>query len=209
MKHLELIIAVARTVGGLEELDDQIKASGGLSTVLVPLDISDEPALSRLGAAIHERWGRLDLWLHAAVQAPMLSPAEHIDGGELDKAIAVNIRAFQRLIRVLDPLLRVAPAGRAVLAEDPMTPTAYNSAYVSVKAAQKIIAQAWGDGLAATGNARLVRAILPPMATALRARFHPGEDTSAMARPKDVAARLLSMLADGGDGPFDLSKLQG
>ena len=109
------IIALARTVGGLEELDDRIKSKGGAAT-LVPLDITDDGGLERLGLSIHERWGRLDAWVHTAAHAVPLAPAEHIAPKDLDRALAVNTRATQRLIAMLDPLLRAAPQGRAVIA---------------------------------------------------------------------------------------------
>src|SRR5690625_2165046 len=78
------VIALARTVGGLEELDDAIRKEGGTAT-LVPLDLGDDAALPRLGASIHERWGRLDLWIHTAIHAPALSPAHHIDAKDFDR----------------------------------------------------------------------------------------------------------------------------
>src|SRR5690625_1061260 len=99
------VIALARTSGGLEELDDAIRDGGGTAT-LVPLDLTDEPALARLGATIYERWGRIDFWAHTAIHAPALSPAHHIDSKDFDRAVEINLRVTQRLIRVLDPLLR-------------------------------------------------------------------------------------------------------
>jgi len=89
------VLAVARTVGGLEELDDAVRAAGGAAT-LVPLDLTDDPALDRLAAAIAGRWGRLDLWLHCAAHAPPLAPAAHVDAKDLDRAIAVDARAPDR-----------------------------------------------------------------------------------------------------------------
>ncbi len=109
------VLALARTVGGLEELDDKISSTSGITT-LIPLDICDDPGLERLGAAVHDRWGRIDLWLHTAIHAAPLQPAEHIDAGELDQTLATNIRAFQRLIRVVDPLLRLSDHPVALIA---------------------------------------------------------------------------------------------
>ena len=198
------VIAVARTVGGLEEADDAIKAGGGPGAVLVPLDIRDDDGLARLGAAVNDRWGRLDLWVHTAVSSPMLSPVEHIEPGDLDPAIAVNLRATQRLIRVLDPLLRRSDAGRAVFVHDPVATDAFNATYVATKAGQRVMAEAWAMGVAQTSPVRVLHAAAPPMRTALRARFHPGEDTSRLAAPADVAARLIAALAEGRTGRIDL-----
>lgn len=183
------VVALARTSGGLEELDDAIKAAGGQAT-LVPLDITDDPGLERLGAAIHGRWGRLDLWLHTAAYAPPLQPAEHIDAKELDRVLATNIRAYQRLIRVVDPLLRLAPRGVALIAAD--DPGAkFHGLYAAAKAAQSALTQAW-----AAEATRLVVAevVPPPMPTALRARFHPGEGRDALPPCTEVAARLMAAL---------------
>ena len=198
------VIAVARTVGGLEEVDDAIRAAGGPGAVLVPLDITDDPGLSRLGAAIHERWGRLDIWVHSAVAAPMLSPAEHIEADQMDLAGAVNVIALQRLIRALDPLLRQSPAGRAVFLDDPIEPDAFNAVYCAGKAGQRVLAEAWGKGIAQTTPARVIHALAPPMPTGLRAKWFPGEDRSSLTPPALVAQRLLCALAGDADGVVDL-----
>lgn len=195
------VIAVARTVGGLEALDD---AAGG-GVVLVPLDVTDDPGLERLGAAIFERWGRLDLWVHSAIHATPLSPVEHIAAGDFDKALAINVRAFQRLVRVVDPLLRRAPAGRAVVFADAGAAGArFHASYLATKAAQAEIAARWADEIAATTKVRVVTACPPPMPTALRGRFHPGEDRAGLADPAGVARQLLAELAKDSPGPIDL-----
>jgi len=189
------VIALARTVGGLEELDDKISATGG-KTTLIPLDICDDPGLERLGAAIHERWGRVDLWLHTALHAAPLQPAEHIDAKELDKTIAVNIRAFQRLIRAIDPLLRLSAHPMALIAADDMTGAKFHGTYAAAKAAQSALTRAW----AAESGARITIAeiVPPPMPTALRARFHPGEDRTNLYPIDEAAGRLLARLEKGG-----------
>jgi NAD(P)-dependent dehydrogenase (short-subunit alcohol dehydrogenase family) len=186
------VLAVARTVGGLEELDDRIRAAGG-ETTLVPLDICDDPGLARMGAAIHDRWGRIDLWLHTAIQAPPLQPVEHIDSGELDRSLATNIRACQRLIRVLDPLLRRAEAPMALIAADDRTGAKFHGTYAAAKAAQSALTRAW----AAESGARITIAevVPPPMPTALRGRFYPGEDRAALTPIGDAAARLMARIA--------------
>ena len=186
------IIALARTVGGLEELDDAIKAKGGTAT-LVPLDITDDGGLERLGLSIHERWGRLDAWVHTAAHAVPLSPAEHIAPKDLDRGWAVNARGTQRLIAMMDPLLRAAPQGKAVIATHEPGSEKFWGAYRASKIAQRAIAEAWAAETERLGlHVRLFEPA--PMATALRARFFPGEDRDDLANPADEAARLIREL---------------
>jgi NAD(P)-dependent dehydrogenase (short-subunit alcohol dehydrogenase family) len=188
------VLALARTVGGLEELDDKISSNSGSAT-LIPLDICDDPGLERLGAAAHDRWGRIDLWLHAAVHAAPLQPAEHIDAKELDQTIATNIRAFQRLIRVVDPLLRLSDHPLALIAADDAAGKKFHGAYAATKAAQSALTRAW---TAESGTRITIAEVVPPpMPTALRARFHPGEDRAPLCPIKDAAARLMERLREG------------
>lgn len=183
------VIAVARTVGGLEELDDAIQATGGTAT-LVPLDIQDNDGLARMGAALHERFGGLDIWLHTACHAPPLSSMDHADAKDLDKTVAINIRAFQRLIRVVDPLLRLREHALALIAADDRTGQKFFGAYGASKAAQSAMTRAWAVEVQKWIT---IAEVMPPaMPTALRARFFPGEDREALT-PCDVAAeRLMS-----------------
>jgi len=185
------VVALARTVGGLEELDDAIRAAGGEAT-LVPLDITDDAGLARMGAAIHGRWGRVDTWLHTAVFAPPLSPAEHIPEKDFDKALAVNVRAFQRLLRVVDPLLRLAPRGMALIAADDRTGTKFHGAYAATKAAQSAITRAWAAEAAKWIT--VAEVVPPPMPTAVRGRFYPGENRAKLASIDAVAERLAARL---------------
>lgn len=190
------VIAVARTVGGLEELDDAIRAAGGPQAVLVPMDVTDDAALERLGAAVFERWRRLDLLVHATVEAPPLSPVEHIAAKDLDRCHAVTARSVTQVIRVADPLLRMAPAGRAAFFDDPHSRGKFHAAYASAKAAARVTVETWAAETAGLGlRVRLLSP--PPMTTAVRARFHPGEDRSRLTAPRDAAAALLpAILAD-------------
>lgn len=181
------IVAVARTVGGLEELDDRIKARGGSAT-LAPLDITDEGAMAHLCRSVHDRWGPAALWVHTAVHAPPLAPAPHADAKDFDKTFAVNVAATQRLIRLVGALL--APEGRAVFFDDPRAGEKFFSVYGASKAAQIALARSWAAETARSGPE--VRVLSPrPMPTALRARFFPGEDRAALAAPAAEAARLL------------------
>lgn len=192
------VLAVARTSGGLEELDDRIGEAGGTAT-LIPLDICDDPGLERLGAAIHERWGRVDLWLHTAFHAPPLQPAEHIDAGELDRSLAVNIRAFQRLVRVVDPLLRLSEHGTAhgtaLIAADDPGGKKFHAPYALAKAAQSALTRAWAAE--AGGRLAIAEVVPPAMPTALRGRFYPGEDRTQLTPIADAAARLMARLSAG------------
>ena len=185
------IVAVARTTGALEELDDRIQARGGSAT-LVPLDITDEAGVQRMCLSLHERWGGLDLWIHAAIHAAPLSPAGHVAEYDWDKTIAVNIRATQRLIFCVEPLL-TANGGTAVHLDDPRAGQKFFGAYGASKAAQKALFESWA---AETTNAAItVMSFRPnPMPTATRARFFPGEDRAKLSLPATEAARLLKTL---------------
>lgn len=194
------VLAVGRTVGGLEDLDDAIRKTGGEAT-LVPLDLNDDAGLERLGAAIHERWGRLDLVVHAAAEAAPMAPAEHIAAAELDKVIAANFRAVQRLIRVLDPLLKAAETPQAVFIADPDTEGArFNGAYGAAKAAARALVRSWADEQARLGP-RIWLAAPPPMPTAIRARSRPGEDPVTLTACAEVAARLVEKIASESAAP--------
>lgn len=186
------IIAVGRTSGALEELDDAIKAVNGHAT-LVPLDITDDQGLQRLCLSIHERWGGVNLWLHAAIHAAPLSPVGHAAEKDLDKSIAVNISASQRLIAMVDPLLK-AKAGTAIHLDDPKAGDKFFASYGATKAAQKALFDSWAAESTSTGPK--VRSFTPkPMPTATRARFFPGESKDNLSTPALEAARFIDWLA--------------
>ncbi|MEM1383398.1 MAG: SDR family oxidoreductase [Pseudomonadota bacterium] len=187
------VVAVARTQGALEELDDAIRAAGGPAAVLVPLDITDDAGLARLGAAVHERFGRVDLWLHTAFLAPPLAPVAHIAEKDLDRCVATGLKAYQRMIRAIDPLLRQAPEPTALIAADDPQSRPFHGLYGAVKAAQAALTEAWR--VEAAGKVAVTALRLPAMPTALRGRFYPGEDRDGLARPAEVAGRLLDALA--------------
>lgn len=181
------VIAVARTTGALEELDDRIRARGGEAT-LAPLDIATDAAMQQLCLAINDRWGKIDLWVHTAIQAGPLSIASDIADKEMTRAIEVNLAATARLIRYLTPLL--GAGGRAVFFDDPHGGAPLWGCYGTTKDAQIALARSWQAETARTGP-RV--AILSPraMPTATRARFYPGQDKAELASPRDEAARLL------------------
>ena len=185
------VLATARTVGGLEELDDRIQAAGGTAT-LAPMDITDDRAMAHLAGSIAERWGRLDLWVHAAIHAAPLSPAGHLDPKDFDKSVACNLRATAALIPMLEPLLRAAD-GTAMFLDDPRGGEKFFASYGATKAAQIALARSWKAECEKIGP-RILIETPHPMATATRARFFPGEDRAGLADIHDEAERLLSRL---------------
>lgn len=187
------IIAVGKTVGALEELDDAIQAAGGQAT-LAPMDITVDAAMQQLCRGIFDRWGSLDLWLHTAVHAAPLAPAGHIGPKDLAKSMTVNIEATARLIGYVSPLL--GHTGKAVFFDDPRGGDQFFGAYGATKGAQIALARSWAAETAKTGPS--VQVLTPaPMPTATRARFYPGEDRTTLATPADEAARLLPMILAG------------
>ncbi len=186
------IVAVARTTGALEELDDRIKAAGGAAT-LAPMDITNADAMAHLCRGVHDRWRHADLWVHAAVHAAPLSPAGHIARKDWEKSIAINVAATGVLIQMVEPLLLAAPAGTALFFEDPRAGEKFFGAYGATKAAQIALARSWQAETPKTGP-RVVIATPAPMPTATRARFFPGEGREALADPRAEAARILAEL---------------
>lgn len=184
------VVAVARTQGGLEELDDRIQAAGGQAT-LAPMDITDAGAMQHLCKGIHDRWGKLPLWVHTAVHAPPLSPADMADEKDFAKSLATNVTALQRLIPYVAPLLLAHGQAQAVFFDDDR-PVKFAGAYMATKAAQRALIQAW-QAEATTPQAPQVHLLTArAMPTALRARFHPGEDRAVLSDTGTEAARLLS-----------------
>jgi NAD(P)-dependent dehydrogenase (short-subunit alcohol dehydrogenase family) len=188
------VIAVARTVGGLEELDDRIQAVGGSAT-LAPFDLTDFDAIDRLGGAVAERWGKLDVLFGNAAILGDLSPMGHIAPAVWDDVFAVNVTANYRLIRSFDPLLRASDAGRVIFVTSGVAAraTAYWGAYAASKAALENMAQTYAAELTKT-NVKVN--ILDPGAirTALRAKAFPGEDPDSL-RPPDALNDAILALA--------------
>ncbi|WP_299558069.1 SDR family NAD(P)-dependent oxidoreductase [uncultured Sulfitobacter sp.] len=188
------IIAVGRTVGALEALDDRIQAKGGSAT-LAPMDVTTPAAMATLCRGIHDRWGTLDLWLHTAVHAAPLAPAPHIDAKDFEKSVAVNVTATATLITYVAPLL--GAAGQAVFFDDPAAGARFFGSYGATKAAQIALARSWQAETARIGPQ--VHILTPaPMPTATRARFYPGEDRAALADPQSQAARLCAEFEKSG-----------
>lgn len=190
------VVALARTVGGLEDLDDRVKRAGlpgAGALTLAPMDITNEDAMRHLCRQIHDRWGRLDLWAHAAIHATALAPAPSLDMKDLDKSTAVNLRATAFLVTMVAPLLQATAGGTALFLDDPLPGNRFAGAYGVTKAAQIALARSWQAEGARIGP-RVVIATPAPMPTAVRARFYPGEDRSPLADPRAEAARILDTL---------------
>ncbi|MCZ0960189.1 SDR family NAD(P)-dependent oxidoreductase [Paracoccus benzoatiresistens] len=185
------VLAVARTVGALEELDNRIRQAGGSAT-LAPMDVAEAPAMQQLTDAVLNRWGGLDLWAHCAIHAAPLAPAPHVDGKDWAKSVLVNMDVTRGLIALLEPLLR-ARQGTALFFDDPRTGQKFFGAYGATKAGQIAIARSWQAESASVGP-RVVIAEPAPMPTAVRARFFPGEDRGALTPCKAEAARILDAL---------------
>jgi len=186
------VVAVAKTTGALEDLDDRIKAAGGSAT-LAPMDITKPDAMAQLCRSIYDRWGKLDIWVHAAIHAAPLGPVAHLDARDLKKSIATNVTATANLIQMVEPLLNQSKTGRAVFFDDPRAGDKFFGYYGACKAAQIALAKSWAAETVKTGPR--VHILTPaPMPTATRARFHPGENRDALASAKSEAKRLLGQI---------------
>lgn len=189
------VVAVARTVGGLEELDDEIQDLGSAAT-LVPLDLRDGDAIDRLGAAIFERWGALDGLVANAGQLGVLSPLPHVKPEDFEKVMTINVTANYRLLRATDLLLRQSAAGRAVLLSSSSARSArpFWGLYAASKAAVDAMAKSYAGEIAQTKVK--VNVFYPgAVRTAMRAKAMPGEDPNTLPKPCDIAPRLIDMLS--------------
>jgi len=189
------VILVARTVGGLEEADDEIQKAGGTAT-LVPLNLRDGDAIDRLGASIFERWGRLDGFFGNAGVLGQLTPLAHLEPKTFQEVMEVNVTANWRLIRSLDPLLRLSDAGRVLFVTSGAARkhTAFWGAYAVSKAALESLAFTYAAECE-TANIK-VNLINPgPMRTAMRRKAMPGEDPATLPSPDEMAPKIVEMLS--------------
>ena len=187
------VYCVARTVGGLEELDDRITAAGGTAT-LVPLDLLDFDGIDRLGAAIYERHGKLDIFVANAGMLGVLSPIGHIEAKTFEKTMATNVTSVWRQIRSFDPLLRVSDAGRAVLMSSGAAHSAkaYWSLYAATKASVEALGKSWANETRKT--ALRVNSVNPGATrTQMRAQAMPGEDPETLPSAREVASKILPL----------------
>lgn len=189
------VILVARTLGGLEEADDEIRSSGGTAT-LVPLDLRDSPAIDRLGATIYERWGRLDALLGNAGVLGKLTPLTHLDPKTFAECMDVNVTANWRMIRSFDPLLRASEAGRALFissgAAHKFHP--YWGGYSVSKAALEALVLTYAGECNGT-NIRVNLLNPGPLRTRMRQRAMPGEDPETLRPPEAVAPLIVDLLS--------------
>ena len=188
------VVAVARTTGGLEEVDDRAKAAGATDALtLAPMDITNDDAMRHLCRSVFERWGGVDLWVHTAIHAAPLAPAGHIDVKDCDKSVAINLRATGTLIPMIEPLLRARPGSAALFLEDPRAGDKFFGAYGATKVGQTALARSWAAETVKTGP-KVVIAAPAAMPTATRARFFPGEDRTPLADIRSEAKRILALL---------------
>ncbi|CAN5150835.1 SDR family NAD(P)-dependent oxidoreductase [soil metagenome] len=187
-------IAIARSQGGLEELDDDIRKAGGLKPVLVPLDLLEPDGLDHLGLALHERFGRLDLMVHAAASLGPLTPVAHLEPKHFDRVVAANLTASYRLIRAMEPLLRAAPAGKAIFLTSSVAskPAAFWGGYAATKAGVDAMVRCWADEIEHTG---VQAVILDPggMRTRMRAEAYPGENPETLPSPDEIGPLIVEL----------------
>ncbi len=187
------VIAVARTVGGLEELDDEIKTAGGSAT-LVPLDLKDYEGIARLGGALFERFRTLDVLVgNAGILGP-LSPLSHVEPKAWDDVMAVNVTSNWHLIRCMEPLLLKSDAGRAVFLSSGVSwmARAYWGPYAVSKAALNTMVQTWAAETVKT-NLRVNLFTPGPIRTRMRAQAMPGEDPMSLETPEQVAEKIVAL----------------
>jgi NAD(P)-dependent dehydrogenase (short-subunit alcohol dehydrogenase family) len=189
------VVAVARTSGGLEELDDAIKKVGGAAT-LVPLDLKDFAGIDRLGAALYERWGRLDMLLANAGILGTITPLGHLEPKVWEEALAVNVTANWRLVRSLDPLLRASDAGRALFVSSAAAQNCrpFWGVYSVSKAALDALVKTYA-GEVRQAKVRVNLFYPGATRTRMRAQAMPGENPEKLKPPEAVSADIVRMLS--------------
>jgi NAD(P)-dependent dehydrogenase (short-subunit alcohol dehydrogenase family) len=192
------VVCLARSQKALEQLDDEVKSAGAGSLVLVPLDLKDFDAIDRLGAALYERFGKLDALVSCAAALGALTPSFQAAPRVMEEVMNVNVHAAQRLIRAMHPLLRAADAGRAAFTtcEAAHNARAYWGPYAASKAALEALVQAYAAECVITA---IKANLFDPgtMSTALRAKAFPGEEPNAHAAPETIAPKLVALVQPG------------
>ena len=198
------VVALARTQGALEELDDEIRAlrpDVEAPATLAPMDLRDFAAIDRLGEALYRRWGRLDAFVGNAGVLGVLSPLHHVDPKEWDHVMAVNVTANWRLIRSLDPLLRRSPAGRVAFITSGVASQAelraYWGPYATSKAALDAIARTYAAETMNTSNVRVTLVNPGRLRTLMRAKAMPGEDPMTLRVPEELAPKIIEICSAG------------
>ena len=191
------VVLAARTVGGLEEVDDKVRAAGGSAT-LVPFDLHDFVKIDELAARILDRWGRLDILVGNAAEFGVFSPLGHIDPATWSEVIDLNLTANWRLIRAMDPLLRAAPAGRAIFVTSGVAHGVhpYWGPYAISKAGLEMLVKIYAGE---TTKTRVRANLIDPgiVRTRLRARAFPGEDPARQPPPESVSDAFLALALPG------------
>ncbi|HMR30915.1 MAG TPA: SDR family NAD(P)-dependent oxidoreductase [Geminicoccaceae bacterium] len=202
------LVLTARSRAALEEVDDQVRAAGAEPATLVPLDLAKGSEVDLLGAALFQRFGRLDGLAACAGDIGLLTPVSHLDPAVMARVLLVNVAANQRLVRTLDPLLRVSPAGRAVFATDATGRcAAYWGAYGACKAALESLVLSWAAELRIT-PVRVTLLDPGPVATRLRATAFPGERPDSLRQPDDVAGGFVELLRASSARHEEIVRLQ-
>src|SRR5271168_2665411 len=194
------VVALARTQGALEELDDEIRAlrpRAETPVTLAPMDLRDFAAIDRLGEALYRRWGRLDAFVGNAGALGVLSPLHHLDPKTWDDVMAVNVTANWRLIRSLDPLLRRSAAGRVAFVTSAVASRAelpaYWGPYATSKAALDALARTYAAETLNTSQIRVILINPGPLRTAMRATAMPGEDPATLRGPEQLAPKIVEI----------------
>jgi NAD(P)-dependent dehydrogenase (short-subunit alcohol dehydrogenase family) len=189
------VVAIARTQGGLEALDDAILAAGGERATLVPMDLTDAKAPDILGAALYERWGRLDGLFAAAGELGVITPLGHMEPRTFDRVVAVNLKANWRLLRSFDPLFKRSDAARivAVTSSVATVPRAFWGAYAASKAGLETLLAVYADEVETTP---IRTTILNPgrMRTRMRAAAFPGEDPDTLPPPEAIGPLAVELM---------------
>jgi NAD(P)-dependent dehydrogenase (short-subunit alcohol dehydrogenase family) len=186
------VIAVGRTQGALEELDDAIRAYGGERATLVPMDLANGAGLDQLGFEIFQRHKKLDILVHAAAMLGGLRPVAHIPPELWDKIVAVNLTSVFRLIRSLEPLLKASDAGRAIFLTSgrAQRPKAFWGSYAATKAALEALVRCWADEVDGS-----------PLRTKMREQAYPGEDPATLTDPVEIGPLIVELARSVDPGP--------
>ena len=188
------VVAVARTQGALEELDDEIRAATGERATLVAMNLNDHDGIDRLGRALFDRWGRLDSLVHAAAELGGLTPVSHLDVKHWSGAVSLNLTAPYRLIRSFEPLLRQSARPRALFLTSgrAIRPKAFWGAYAATKAGLEALVRCWAEEVEIVG---IRAALVDPgsMRTRMRAEAAPGEDPMSLPDPSEIGPMIVEL----------------
>ena len=203
------LVLVARTTGGLEELDDEIRKINGRTSLLVPLDLREFEAIDRLGYALYERYGRLDVLVGNAGDLGTLAPVGHIEPAEWQRIIDINLTANWRLLRSLDPLLRQSEAGRAIFVSSSVGSQArpFWGTYSVSKAALEMLVKIYAEEIKQT---KIRANLIDPgrTRTGMRAAAYPGEDPMTLPTPEEIAEKFLPLALPDFEGNGQIVKAQ-